>query len=81
MREEELNNLSAVFNNMDIILNLRAHLRQATDCGFLYWHKVQYFFFLKIFIFLSYFILDSIEIGSLFFIMRKKISTIFINFS
>ena len=41
MRDEELTNLSSIFTSMDVILNLRAHLRKATDCYFLYWHKVE----------------------------------------
>eukprot|EP00111_Clytia_hemisphaerica_P017411 TCONS_00051483-protein len=40
MRDEELTNLSVAFTNMDVILNLRVHLRKATNCNFLYFHKV-----------------------------------------
>lgn len=39
-KDDEMNNLSTMFSNLDIILRLKMHIRQACDCAFLYWHKV-----------------------------------------
>lgn len=39
-RDEEFNNLNSVMKNLDVIIDLKGKLYEATDCSFLYWHKV-----------------------------------------
>eukprot|EP00794_Sanderia_malayensis_P006146 gene6146-6852_t len=39
-KEDELSKLSGILKKLDVMVNLRVHIRDACNCGFMYWHRV-----------------------------------------
>lgn len=39
-KEEELSKLTGIIRKMQVLVDMRVHIRNACDCGFLYWHRV-----------------------------------------
>ena len=41
LKEDEMLKLGGLLKKLDVILDLKLHIREACDCSFLYWHRVR----------------------------------------